>query len=250
MKVVIIEDEKPAADNLSKMLSSIDKNIEIEAILESVKSAIHWFQSHDDPDLIFLDVHLADDICFKIFEAVTPNSPIIFTTAYDQYALRAFKLSSIDYLLKPIDFDELQKGLDKLEALRVNPSMDIERIVDAFSNPKKDFQKRFMVTAGERIKSVLVTDVAYFLGRDKYVYLITHANDRYLIDHTLAQLEELVDPFEFFRINRQFLIGFTSITNMYAYSRGRVKVDLSPNCKEDTIVSIDRSGTFKKWLNR
>lgn len=249
MNALIIEDEKPAADNLANLLNQIDKEIHILARIETVRETINWFESNVPPDLIFLDVHLADDICFKIFDVVNLQTPIIFTTAYDQYALRAFKLSSIDYLLKPIDKEDLEKSLKKFKHLRQQP-LDIEALVSAMGNSEADYQKRFIVTAGERIKSVSINNVAYFFGQDKYVYLITKANERYIVDGTLTQLEELVDPLDFFRINRQFLINFDSISEMFAYSRGRVKIELNPTCKEDTIVSIDRSGSFKKWLNR
>ena len=250
MNALVIEDEKPAAENLINLLGRIDNEIKVLAILETVRESIDWLELNDPPDLIFLDVHLADDICFKIFDSIDPVVPIIFCTAYDQYALRAFKLNSIDYLLKPIEQEELEKSLIKYKNLLSDHSLDITALVKAFGDNKPEYQKRFMVTAGERIKSVAIDRVAYFFGQDKYVYLITKNNERYLIDHTLTQLQELIDPLDFFRINRQFLISFESIVEMYAYSRGRVKVELTPPCKEDTIVSIDRSGSFKKWLNR
>ncbi len=250
MKVLIIEDEKLAADNLENLLHQIDNSLEVLERLETVKASIEWFQSDNKVDLVFLDVHLADDICFKIFDAIELRTPVIFTTAYDQYALRAFKLNSIYYLLKPIDQEELARSLNKFKSLEANNTMDISALLQAFEHPKADYQKRFVVTTGERIKSISVQNVAYFFGQDKYVFLITKTNERYIIDLTLAQLEELVDPDNFFRINRKFLIHFDAIQNMFSYSRGRVKIELHPTCKEESIVSIDRSGSFKKWLNR
>lgn len=251
MNTLIIEDEKLAADNLIKLLAQIDSGIKVLGVIETVQHAVAWFRDNPSPQLIFLDVHLADDICFKIFDYVDVKTPVIFTTAYDQYALRAFKLNSIDYLLKPIDREELRRGIQKFKDVQhpdfsFNPAF----IAEAFASYSQPYQKRFIVTSGERIKSVEVREVAYFFGHDKYVYLVTHQGSRYLIDNTLAQLEELLHPDDFFRINRQFIVGFKSIKSMHAYSRGRIKVALNPNTKEESIVSIDRSGSFKRWLNR
>ncbi|MEO1049615.1 MAG: LytTR family DNA-binding domain-containing protein [Bacteroidota bacterium] len=249
MDIVIIEDEKTAAENLEKLLSKLNEPIHVLAKIESVKDAVAWLQEYV-PDLIFLDVHLADDICFKIFDQVEISTPIIFTTAYDQYALRAFKLNSIDYLLKPIDLNELERSIRKFNSLRSSTNVDLEGLINTFQQPIRQSQKRFIVTAGEKIKSIPVEQIAYFYGQDKYVYIITNENQRFILDQTLNRLEETLDPDTFFRVNRQFIVGYSAIRNMYAYSRSRVKLELEPLNKEEIIVSIDRSGSFKKWLNR
>lgn len=249
MKVLIIEDEKTASDNLNKMLGKILDAVDVEKVLETVKASIDWLPQ-SEAELIFMDVHLADDISFKIFEAITINTPIIFTTAYDQYALRAFHLNSIDYLLKPIDKSDLERAILKYKNLTSKSNNDLSALIESYQINKDAFQKRFIVSSGDRIKSFTVDQIAYFYGQDKYAYLVTHKNQTFLIDQTLTHLEEVLDPEQFFRINRQLIISFSSIDNMFAYPRGRVKIDLKPKCKIESIVSIDRSGSFKNWLNR
>lgn len=252
MKVLIVEDEQLAADTLESMLLELNSEIEILDKIDSVKKAVKWL-SENEADLLFLDIHLADGKSFSIFEKVDIKTPIIFTTAYDQYAIKAFKLNSIAYLLKPIDEEELEEALEKYESLKTSSSgVDVASILRAIDQKEAAFQKRFMVTTGEKIRSILIEEVAYFMGEDKYLYLITKDNKKYIIDSTLTKLEQLLDPERFFRINRKFTISFDSIKEMVAYSKSRVKVELDPPAPYDleAIVSVDRSGSFKKWLNR
>jgi len=255
MRVLIIEDEYLAAEELSEMLLDIQPRIQIMDKIDTVKNAIKWLKSPkaQDIDLIFLDIHLADGNSFGIFEAVKVKTPIIFTTAYDQYAIKAFKLNSIDYLLKPIDKDDLADSLQKYEDIHAsnsNPTIDYTSLVEAVRKKETNYQKRFIVTTGEKIKSILTKDVAYFMSEGKYLHMTTKEGRRYIIDFTLAKLEVVLPPDHFFRINRKFIISFDAIENMINYSKSRVKVELNPPSAIDAIVSVDRSGSFKKWLNR
>lgn len=257
MKVLIIEDEHLAAEELAEMLLEIRPDIKILDRLDSVKNAIRWLKSPKAKqlDLIFLDIHLADGNSFNIFEEVKVKTPIIFTTAYDQYAIQAFKINSVDYLLKPIDQDDLIESLEKFEEIHVkvdNPTsnIDFSSLIEAVQKKEINYKKRFLVTTGEKIRSIPAQDVAYFMSEGKYLQMTTKSGRQYIIDFTLAKLERVLMPDHFFRINRKFIISFDSIKNMINYSKSRVKVELNPPCSVEAIVSVDRSGNFKKWLNR
>ena len=249
MKAVIIEDEKLASNYLNTLLQNNNLNIEVVKIIDNVKDAIQWL-SQNTVDIIFLDIHLGDDTSFLIFEKLKITTPIIFTTAYNQYAIRAFKLNSIDYLLKPIDEDELQGAIKKLQS-RMSEMIpfDFQRLLETFKQ-KENYQERFMVVSGQKIKSISIDQVAYFLSEGRYVKLITKTNERYLIDQSLENLESKLDPNLFYRINRQVIVNFYSIQQMIIWSKSRVKLELNPPAGFDVIVSIDKSGEFKKWLNR
>lgn len=254
MKVVIIEDEAFAALRLKNMIKDYNPEITILAELESVAESVKWFKSNPEPDLIFLDIHLEDDLSFAIFDQVNISSPVIFTTAFDEYAIKAFKLKSIDYLLKPIVHEELVAALKKYEHFSGlhRSSLDLQTLYKLLTNNEKKFRERFSIPVGVKIKMVEVADIAYFFVMDKGVYLRTSQGQTYNVDFTLDKLEEILNPDTFFRINRKYLINITSIQNMIAYSRGRVKLELKPKADDefDAIVSIDRSGEFKNWLNK
>lgn len=253
MKVVIIEDEAFAALRLKKMIQDFNPEIKVLAELESVVESVKWFRSNPEPDLIFLDIHLEDDLSFAIFEQVPISSPVIFTTAFDEYAIKAFKLKSIDYLLKPIVHEELAAALKKYEhfsGLHHN-SKDLQSLYKILTTNDKKYKERFSISIGSKIKMVEVTDIAYFFVMDKGVYLRTYQGNTYNVDYTLDKLEEMLNPASFFRINRKYLIHIASIASMVAYSRSRVKLELKPKADDafETIVSIDRSANFKKWID-
>ncbi|MDW7694009.1 LytTR family DNA-binding domain-containing protein [Flammeovirgaceae bacterium SG7u.111] len=254
LKVLIIEDEKLAADDLEEMLLEINPEIKVLEKIGSVEKAVEWLKSNEEAELIFLDIHLSDGNSFSIFDSVEVKTPIIFTTSYDQYAIKAFKHNSIDYLLKPVDQDELEKAIEKFEELRgKTQDVDLGDILKTISEKKEpEFQQRFMVTIRDSIKSIHVDDVAYFMGEDGYVYLVTKSDGRYIINYTLNKLDTVLDPDKFFRINRKFTVNFDAIQQMTAYSKSRVQLNLlpAPPNELDTIVSVERSGSFKKWLNR
>jgi len=254
MKVVIIEDEAFAALRLKKMIHDFNPEIQILAELESVAESVKWFKSNPEPDLIFLDIHLEDDLSFAIFDQVNISSAVIFTTAFDEYAIKAFKLKSIDYLLKPIVHEELAAALKKYEqysGLHQN-SVDLQSLYNLLTGSDKKYRERFSISVGTKIKMVEVTDIAYFFVLDKGVYLRTKQGHTYNIDFTLDKLEEMLNPSTFFRINRKYLVNISSIANMVTWSRSRVKLELDPKTDEefDTVVSVDRSAAFKNWLNR
>lgn len=250
MKIAIIEDELLAAERLEEMITEIQPDAEIVVKLESVEQSIIWLKNNS-PDLIFLDIHLSDGISFSIFEKVQNNIPIIFTTAYDKYAIRAFKLNSIDYLLKPIKQDELRQSLSKFQTLKKVYNSDFDHLIKMFSNQEISYKKRFLIRYGETLQKVEVEEIAYFYAIEKSVFLTTFKNENLPIDYTLNKLQELIDPLKFFRINRKMIINMKSIKRMHAYSRSRIKLDLlPPEPKEiEALVSIERTADFKNWID-
>ncbi|WP_218186217.1 LytR/AlgR family response regulator transcription factor [Marinifilum fragile] len=254
MEVVIIEDEQLAARELEKMLLSLRPNqVQITARLENVMDAVKYLSSHR-PDLIFMDIHLGDGNSFGIFDKVSVDSPLIFTTAYDQYAIQAFKQNSVDYLLKPIDPDDLEMALQKFEKRYQNKeTVDLSSLQQSLNHlvAGNAYQERFMVSRGDRLCSLEVDKIAYFMADGKSLYLFGFDGHRYLCDGTLSSLEGKLDPKRFFRINRKFMVSYASIIDMHYYSKTRIKLNLKPDQAEcmDAIVSQDRCNDFKKWLN-
>lgn len=250
MNILIIEDEDLAAERLERMLQEIDPDMEVRAKIRSVKEAVSWLREHT-VDLIFIDIQLSDGLSFSIFDEVHISTPLIFTTAYDQYAIRAFKHNSISYLLKPISKTELKESLEKYEQFRSAFSIDFETLRSIYQGEKPDHKKRFLISIGEKLKKVEVTDIAYFYAMDKSVFCRTFDNKVLPIDQSLDALEELLNPEMFFRINRKFIVNMSSIEQMIAWSRSRIKLELTPSVQDEegTIVSISRSSDFKKWMN-
>ncbi|MCU0341769.1 MAG: LytTR family DNA-binding domain-containing protein [Spirosomaceae bacterium] len=250
MKTLIVEDEKPAQEHLERLLHDIEPHAQVLAKLDSVSSAVRWL-SAQQADLIFLDIHLADDLSFKIFEQIKVRTPVIFTTAYDQYALRAFKVNSVDYLLKPIDKEELANAINKFKQSQVAvPTFDVEQLLATLHQPAKTYQERFVVTRGERVMSITTEQIAYFEGEDRYVYLTKKDGARFIVDYKLSELEELLNPRQFYRLNRSFIARFESIQHIYNLSKSRVKVELTPAAQREIIVSSENTQDFKGWLNQ
>lgn len=248
MNVIIIEDEPIAAKKLKVLVETLRPSWNIMALIDSVKQAINFLET-EKPELIFLDIHLADGKSFEIFDHVKVTAPIIFTTAYDQYALQAFEQNSIDYLLKPITKKNLERGLQKFEQWKPEP-LDYTALLSALKEHKKEYQKRFMVHSGQKIKTIPVEEVAYFFSESKQTFLVTKTGNQYLIDQTLDSIEETLNPELFFRINRGFIVSIESIAEMEPYTKSRVYLKLYPNAPKETIVSVERSKFFKKWLNQ
>lgn len=249
MNVLIIEDEKPAARLLQRKLQKL--GLEAETMLHSVEEAIGWFSENRHPDLIFLDIQLSDGLSFEIFEAVPVTSAIIFTTAYDEYALRAFKLNSIDYLLKPIDEDDLEIAVNKYRSSRPqqNLELDFEQIKRMLVNPaEKTYKKRFTIKMGQHLKMVNIEDVECFYSENKGTYLHTKDGRDYLLESTLEQLESELYPAEFFRVSRKFIIPLKAIKDIVVYTNSRLKVILSTYKEDEVIVSRERVNDFKEWL--
>lgn len=249
MKVILVEDEKHARDNLEHLLLNIAPEIEILAKLESVKRTVEWLQNNQ-ADLIFLDIHLADDLSFKIFEEIKVTTPVIFTTAYDKYALKAFKVNSIDYLLKPIDEEELAASIEKFKSTQIATKVDYSQLQNILNQPQKSYQQRFLVTRRDKIRSLTLDQIAFFEGEDRYVYLINKEGNRFIVDYKLSDLEEILDPEIFFRLNRSFIAHFDAIDTITGVSKSRLKVDLIPKAKRDIIVSSANTKHFKAWLNK
>tara|TARA_R110002033_G_scaffold160502_1_gene196739 strand:- start:193 stop:948 length:756 start_codon:yes stop_codon:yes gene_type:complete len=251
LKTIIIEDEKPAARLLQRKLEKI--KIKVDILLHSVEEAIEWFTENEHPDLIFLDIQLSDGLSFEIFDKVEIKSAIIFTTAYDEFALRAFKLNSIDYLLKPIDEDDLQLAISKYKERlpkKEKLQLDFEAIRKMLENPfEKEFKKRFTVKIGQHLKVISVEEVECFFSENKGTYIHTFDNRNYLIESTLEILEQELDPNKFYRISRKFIIPITAIKEIVLFSNSRLKVILPSYNDEDVVVSREKVSHFKEWIN-
>jgi DNA-binding LytR/AlgR family response regulator len=250
MNIVIIEDEKLAADHLEKMIRKYDENIRIMAKLESVEESISWFSANPEPDLIFLDIHLEDGLSFSIFEQVDIRSAIIFTTAFDEYAIRAFKLKSIDYLLKPVMQNELNKAIEKYKDWKKSDvrAVDFDELMSLIANKEDKYTARFSVTVGSRLKSVPVDDIAYFYSEEGITFIVTKDKSRYTLDHSLDSVMAMLNPKAFFRINRQFIVSLKSIGNIHVYPKSRLKLELVPPAGTEVFVTIDKAVKFKEWL--
>jgi DNA-binding LytR/AlgR family response regulator len=255
VKVLIVENEAPAWKRLKKMLESLNKQIEVLDILESVEATVSWLKHQQTPDIIFMDIQLADGLSFEIFEKVEINAPVVFTTAFHEYTLQAFKVNSIDYLLKPIKEEELAQSIHKYHSLKDYLSvgsnkLDIENLLKSLQHQSKEYKSRFLVKFGERLLSIPVIDIAYFQADSKIVLLITRDNKKYAIDYSLDELELQLDPSQFYRLNRQFISGIHSIKNIFNYFNGKLKIQLQPETTEEVLVSREKSSHFKDWLDR
>lgn len=254
MTTLIIEDEKPAARLLQRKLEKFD--IAVETMLHSVEESLHWFANNNHPDLIFLDIQLSDGLSFEIFEKINIQSAIIFTTAYDEYALKAFKLNSIDYLLKPIDEDDLEVAvakfktrLPKASTETSNLQLDFEQIRQMLSNPfEKSYKKRFTVKIGQHLKVITTDEIECFFSENKGTYIHTFDNRNYLIDSTLEILEQELDMKDFFRVSRKYIVPLTAIKEIQVYTNSRLKVILPTYKEDEVIVSREKVQDFKAWL--
>jgi two-component system, LytTR family, response regulator LytT len=251
MNAIIIEDEPLAAERLQELLREIDPSLRIEAHCQSIEASVTWLKT-GTPDLIFLDVQLSDGLSFAIFDEVQVDAPIIFTTAYDEYALKAFKLNSIDYLLKPVRKDELRAALEKFRKGSARRTVDIATLLRSLPGGSAPAKKRFLIQFGDRIKHVETDDVAYFFALDKTVFLVTKQGQKYPLSLTLDAIEEMVDAQAFFRINRRMIISFHSIRQMVPFTRSRIRIDLQPSepPEVEAIVSVERTASFKRWLDQ
>lgn len=248
--ILIIEDENLAAKRLSRLLQELISEINILGFCDSVKSAVEYLQNNKQPDLIMLDIQLGDGISFDIFKQVTINCPVIFTTAFDEYAIKAFELNSIDYLLKPINVEALKKSLHKFEQLKQqNMGVDFQTLLPLLNN-NKVYKKRFLVAIGERLISINSQDIAYITSIDKCTFIVDKQNMYYAIDFSLDKLEEMLEPELFFRINRQYIISNTAIDKIFILSKSRIKLLLNPQAKEEILVSNARTHQFREWLDK
>lgn len=247
MNVLIVEDEKPAATRLVNMLKKVKPDITIVGITDGVESTLNFLDQHAPPDLVFMDIHLADGSALEIFRHYTFNDTVvIFATAYDQYAIEAFKLNALYYLLKPIKQEELELALTRYRETRERTN-DYKQIVNKLLS-KQNQDKRFLIRMGQSLRLVHQQDIAYFYTADKITFMMTKEGRKYPLDYTLENLEEMIDPARFFRINRQYIIRIDAIQQMHAHTKARVRIDLQPPAHEEVIVSTEKSPLFKKWL--
>ena len=267
LRILIFEDEYPAAERLQRLLAQAAPGAQVLAVLDTVASALAWLASHPAPDLILSDIQLADGLSLDVFAQTVVRSPVIFTTAYDQYALQAFRTNSIDYLLKPLKLLELQAALAKLrffsEEMGLKPaegadadssrqippsSLHIERLLDALPQPQRPYKTRFLVRQGESLLPLPTAEAAWFWSRHDTVTLATHDGRRFVVDYTLEQLDGLLDPSQFFRLNRQLIAQLPAVRRLVPHFGGKLLVELSPAPTDEIVVSKERASAVKSWL--
>jgi len=255
MNVVIIEDEVLAADKLERLLFKYDPQIKVVDRFDSVTDSSIWLgNASNKVDLIFLDIHLVDGLSFEIFNRVQVQTPVIFTTAYNEYALNAFKLNSIDYLLKPVTFDHLYASLKKLENLKESFSgsakmKNFEDLTNALATIQKNYKTRFMVKIGEKLRSFKAEQISLFYADGRDVFILLKEGNQYIIDYKMEELQELLNPEQFYRINRSFIVNINAINGVILHSNSRLKIDLSQVFERELIVSREKVGSFKDWFN-
>jgi len=255
MNTLIIEDEQLAANRLIKLIKAIDGNVNIIDVIDSVELSIEWFQKNKHPDLIFLDIQLSDGLSFNIFKKVEVNSPVIFTTAFDEFALKAFELNSVDYLLKPIDEFKLAQSIKKYKKVRSGftkneINFDAKKLLEALQKSEPEYKTRFLVNKGSSLIVVDIENIAYFFTEDKLVFITTNDNKKYSINTTLDKLEKELEPRKFYRANRQYLISVKSIKEIHNYFNYKLKLELNPKpVSEDIIISKSKVSDFKGWIS-
>ena len=260
MNVLLLEDEYPAAERLQRLLLQAAPEAQVLAVLDSVTSAVQWLSTNPAPDLILSDIQLADGLSLDVFDQLVVRSPVIFTTAYDAYAIRAFKANSVDYLLKPVKIAELQAALTKLREWRAVPATTptapptdntahrLERLLDALPRPDRQYKTRFLVRSGEQLLPVSVAQIAWFQSRHETTTLATIDGRRFVVDYTLEQLESLLDPVQFFRINRQFIAQLPAVQRLHPHFNGKLLLELQPAPSEEVLISREKAAAVKQWL--
>jgi DNA-binding LytR/AlgR family response regulator len=247
MKVVIVEDERLASKRLEQLLKVAEPGIEVLQILESVDDAVNWFSQNPSPDLVFMDIQLDDGISFEIFDAVKIDAPVIFTTAYNEYAIRAFKVNSVDYLLKPIEQEALETAIQKFRKLFSGQNDFVEKMAKVFGQISTKYKSRFFVKVGIRYQSIPVENICCFFVEERSTFLRTKQDKSYDLDYSLEQLQNMVDPGQFFRINRNYLVNINCIEEIISYSTNRLKLKVG---KTEQIVSREKVAEFKQWMDR
>ena len=259
MKVLIIEDEELAVKKLRKTLESVDSSAEVVGVADSIRSSVNWLQQNPTPDLILMDIELADGQSFEIFDKVEVKSTVIFTTSYDEYALKAFKVNSVDYLLKPVQKEDLQAALNKLKTIKTmygstSPSdpLNVENLVKELQQKlqPKEFRKRFLVKHAQKLVSVDVEEIAYFYSDGRLNFFKTLDNKKFVVDYTMDELEDMLDPNKYFRISRSFYVSIASIDQIHDYFGNRLLLHLKPAVDKESIVSREKVADFKKWMGK
>lgn len=253
MNVLIVEDEQLGADRLRHLLLEVEPGINIKGMTTGIRNTVDWLKTNALPDLIFMDIELADGQCFDIFNQIELKTPVIFTTSYDDYTLQAFKVNSVDYLLKPIRKEELKKAIEKFKNLRAPAlALDIQSLVEQLRQPAaaQSYRNRFLVKAGQRLITIDVKEIAYFFSEDNFTFFRTWDNAKYLVEYNLEELEKMLDTAHFHRINRAFLVHVESIAEIHAYFNSRLKLHLKPTTDKEVIISREKVADFKEWLGK
>ena len=261
MKVLIIEDEDLAVKKLRKTLESIDSTAEVVGVADSIRSSVSWLEQNPTPDLILMDIELADGQSFEIFDKIEVKSTVIFTTSYDEYALKAFKVNSVDYLLKPVQKEDLEAALNKLKSLQTmygsntssnSDPLNVDNLVKELKQKlqPKEFRKRFLVKHAQKLISIEVQDIAYFYSDGRLNFFKTNDNKKYVVDYTMDELEEMLDPDKYFRISRSFYVSIASIDQIHDYFGNRLLLHLKPAVDKESIVSREKVADFKKWMGK
>lgn len=257
INVLIIEDEAPAQRMLTEMLQEIEPGWNITGTLDSVESSVKWFEEHPQPDVIFMDIQLSDGLSFEIFKQVEVKSLVIFTTAYDEYAIQAFKVNSIDYLLKPIRKTELQKAILKLKELArqfdspdLQNNIDFNDLIETINNARQVYRNRFLIHQGDSFITLATQSISYLYSKDRITYAVSKDNSKHVLDFTLEQLEEQLDPNQFYRANRQIILNVDAISRIHNYFNGKLKIDVKPDFQEEITISRLKASDFKQWIDR
>jgi DNA-binding LytR/AlgR family response regulator len=259
MKVFIVEDEELAVKKLRKTLESVDSSAEVVGVADSIRSSVNWLQNHPAPDLILMDIELCDGQSFEIFDKVDVKSTVIFTTSYDEYALKAFKVNSVDYLLKPVQKEDLQAALAKLQNMKAmygapngSAALNVESLVKELQSKlqPKGYRKRFLVKHAQKLVSVDVEEIAYFYSDGRLNFFKTYDNRKFVVDYTMDELEEMLDPERYFRISRSFYVSINSIDQIHDYFGNRLILHLKPPVEKEAIVSREKVTDFKMWMGK
>jgi DNA-binding LytR/AlgR family response regulator len=258
MKILIVEDEVLAAKKLTKTVASVDENAEIIGVADSIQGTVEWLNNNPAPDLILMDIELADGQSFEIFGLTEVKSPVIFTTSYDEFALQAFKVNSIDYLLKPVQKEDLEAALNKFKQLKTiykdekKEEVNLEQIVKELQQKlqPKEFRKRFLVKHGQKLISIEIDEIAYFFSDGRLNFFKTFDNRKFVVDYTMDEMEEMLDPDKYFRISRSFYVSINAIDQIHDYFGNRLLLHLNPAVEKEAIVSREKVSDFKKWMGK
>lgn len=259
MKVLIIEDEELAVKKLRKTLNAVDESAEVVGVADSIRTSVNWLQNNPSPDLILMDIELCDGQSFEIFDKVDVKSTVIFTTSYDEFALKAFKVNSVDYLLKPVQKDDLQAAIDKYKKLKTlykdaneSPVLNIENLVKELQQKMqgKEYRKRFLVKQAQKLVSIETDQIAYFYSDGRLNFFKTFDNKKFVVDYTMDELEDMLDPEKYFRISRSFYVSINSVDQIHDYFGNRLMLYLKPQVDKEALVSRERVNDFKKWLGK
>lgn len=248
MRTIIIEDEKPAAEKLLKSLGKADPSIEVISVCNSIREAVDWLSNNPVPDLIFMDIELSDGLSFKIFEKINITCPVIFTTAYDDYWQQAFENNSIDYLLKPIKQDKLEAALGKYELLKKYFSQQLQHLLGSQEPQKGSYKNRFLIKRGTDYVSIKTEDIRYFFAAHKIVCLVDHHSRKFIVDQSLNDIEKQLDPVQFYRVNRKYIVHINAIRKIKTYPKSKLQLELEPVNADEIIISQENVASFKQWM--